>query len=149
MRCLDGITDWMDIEFVQAPGSGDGHGNLLCCSSWGRRVGHDWATKLNWLHCMFRIGTFLVWKLYLNKDILKKKKVCVRVKSLCVKMTSCIPDKPVSITWVPKWRHMWRRAAGKHNGHEPENNLCCCEPPRFRKKKLFYFIFQESYFIIA
>ena len=29
-------------------GVGDGQGGLACCSSWGRRVGHDWATELNW-----------------------------------------------------------------------------------------------------
>ena len=27
-------------------GVGDGKGGLVCCSSWGRRVGHDWVTKL-------------------------------------------------------------------------------------------------------
>ena len=29
-------------------GAGDGQGGLACCGSWGRRVGHDWATELNW-----------------------------------------------------------------------------------------------------
>ena len=33
MRWLDGITDLMDFE--QALGGGDGHGNLACCSPWG------------------------------------------------------------------------------------------------------------------
>ena len=28
-------------EFEQAPGVGDGQGNLACCDSWGLRVGHD------------------------------------------------------------------------------------------------------------
>ena len=28
-------------------GVGDGQGGLACCDSWGRRVGHDWATELN------------------------------------------------------------------------------------------------------
>ena len=28
-------------------GVGDGQGGLACCNSWGRRVGHDWATELN------------------------------------------------------------------------------------------------------
>ena len=28
---------------------GDGQRGLACCSSWGRRVGHDWATELNTL----------------------------------------------------------------------------------------------------
>ena len=29
-------------------GSWWGQGGLACCDSWGRRVGHDWATELNW-----------------------------------------------------------------------------------------------------
>ena len=42
MRWLDGITDLMDMslselrELVM-----DGQGGLVCCDSWGRRVGHD------------------------------------------------------------------------------------------------------------
>ena len=36
-------------EFEQAPGVGDGQGGLACCSPWGHRVRHDWATVLNWL----------------------------------------------------------------------------------------------------
>ena len=35
-------------EFEQAPGVGDGQGNLACCSPWGRRVRHDWVNELNW-----------------------------------------------------------------------------------------------------
>ena len=35
-------------EFEQAPEVGDGQGSLVCCSPWGQRVGHDWATELNW-----------------------------------------------------------------------------------------------------
>ena len=35
-------------EFGWTPGVGDGQGGLVCCNSWGRRVGHDWATELNW-----------------------------------------------------------------------------------------------------
>ena len=33
-------------EFEQAPGVGDGQGSLVCCSSWGCRVRHNWATEL-------------------------------------------------------------------------------------------------------
>ena len=29
-------------------GVGDGQGGLACCDSWGRKVGHDWATELSW-----------------------------------------------------------------------------------------------------
>ena len=35
-------------EFKCTPGADDGQGGLACCDSWGRRVGHDWATELNW-----------------------------------------------------------------------------------------------------
>ena len=35
-------------EFEQASGVGDGQGGLAYCSPWGRRVGHDWVTELNW-----------------------------------------------------------------------------------------------------
>ena len=35
-------------EFEQALRVGDGQGSLVCRSLWGCRVGHDWATELNW-----------------------------------------------------------------------------------------------------
>ena len=48
----DGMVGWHPQlnghEFEQASGVGDGQGSLACCSPWGRRVGHDWATELNW-----------------------------------------------------------------------------------------------------
>ena len=39
-------------EFEWTLGVGDGQGGLACCNSWGRRVGHDWATELNWTEQM-------------------------------------------------------------------------------------------------
>ena len=47
MRWLDGITDSVDMS-EQALGVGNGQGSLACCSPWGRRVGHNWATEINW-----------------------------------------------------------------------------------------------------
>ena len=40
---------WLDgHEFEQALGVGDEQGSLACCSPWDCRVGHDWATEMNW-----------------------------------------------------------------------------------------------------
>ena len=39
-------------EFEWTLGVGDGQEGLVCCDSWGHRVGHDWATELlKWLLC--------------------------------------------------------------------------------------------------
>ena len=47
---IAGWHHWLDgCESGGTPGIGDGQGGLVCCDSWGRRVGHDWATELNWL----------------------------------------------------------------------------------------------------
>ena len=35
--------------FEQTPGDSGGWGSLACCSSWGCRVGHNWATELKWI----------------------------------------------------------------------------------------------------
>ena len=35
-------------KFEQALGVADGQGNLACCNQWECRVGHDWATEMNW-----------------------------------------------------------------------------------------------------
>ena len=35
-------------EFGWTLGVCDGQGHLACCSSWDHRVGHNWATELNW-----------------------------------------------------------------------------------------------------
>ena len=38
MRCLDGITDSMDISLNKLPpGVGDGQGSLVCFSLWGHK----------------------------------------------------------------------------------------------------------------
>ena len=35
MRWMDGTINSVDIE--QAPGDGEGQGNLVCCSPWGHK----------------------------------------------------------------------------------------------------------------
>ena len=47
MRWLHGITDSMDMSLEWSPGVGDGHGDLVCCSSWGRKES-DTTERLNW-----------------------------------------------------------------------------------------------------
>ena len=42
-RCLNYIR-LNEHEFEQAPGDGEGQGSLACCSPWGHRVRHSWAT---------------------------------------------------------------------------------------------------------
>ena len=42
-------------EFEWTLGAGDGQGGLVCCSPWGRRVGHDWATELNWTDTSYKL----------------------------------------------------------------------------------------------
>ena len=57
MRWLDGITDSMDMsssklwELVM-----DRQGSLACCRPWSKKVGHNWATKLNLNSLKIEIG---------------------------------------------------------------------------------------------
>jgi len=39
---------WLDGHAFEQTGSDDGQGSLACCSLWGCRVRHNWATELNW-----------------------------------------------------------------------------------------------------
>ena len=46
---LVGWHHWLNGQgFGWTLGVGDGQGGLACCSSWSHRIGHDWATELNW-----------------------------------------------------------------------------------------------------
>ena len=62
---MAGWHHWLDGRGSEwTPGVGDGQGGLVCCDSWGRfmgsqRVGHNWATELNWTEWVNRrvLGT--------------------------------------------------------------------------------------------
>ena len=46
---MAGWHHWLDgHESEWTPGVSDGQVGLACWDSWGHRVGHDWATELNW-----------------------------------------------------------------------------------------------------
>ena len=47
---MAGWPHWLHgHESEWTPGVGEGQGGLACSDSWGsQRVGHDWATELNW-----------------------------------------------------------------------------------------------------
>ena len=55
-----GWHHWLDEHvFEQAPGVGDGQGSLVCCmqSMGSQRIGHDWATELNFQRwCLEAVG---------------------------------------------------------------------------------------------
>ena len=54
-------------EFEQTPGDCEGQRSLEYCSSWGCRVGHNWATALNWTEgtvCMKKAGKCFILPLY-------------------------------------------------------------------------------------
>ena len=55
-----GWHHWLDgHEFKQAPGVGDGQGNLACCSPWGRKDS-DTTEQLNWTDGSLLFLEFLV-----------------------------------------------------------------------------------------
>ena len=59
---MAGWRHWLDgRESEWTQGVGDGQGGLAYCNSWGRRVGHDWATELNWLNYYCRTVCFSLW----------------------------------------------------------------------------------------
>ena len=44
MRCLDSVTDSMDMSLSKLQGDSKEQGSLACHSSWGCRVRHDYVT---------------------------------------------------------------------------------------------------------
>ena len=62
---MAGWHHWLDgCKSKWTPGVGDGQGGLACCDSWGCRVGHDWATELNWTtHVCAEWGQSEAWEM--------------------------------------------------------------------------------------
>ena len=60
---MAGWHHWLDgRESEWTPGVGDGQEGLACCDSWGHRVGHDWATELNWTESRLTVYITSNWK---------------------------------------------------------------------------------------
>ena len=69
---MAGWHHWLDgCESEWIPGVSDGQGGLACCNFWGRRVGHDWATELNWTNSTILYLTDLTAKYNKVKSYLK------------------------------------------------------------------------------
>ena len=75
-RWLDGITDLMDISLSKLWELVMDREGLACCAPWGRRVGHNWATELNWT--LLRAKAWVL------------SRVCI-----CDRMDSCPPHSSV------------------------------------------------------
>ena len=68
---MAGWHHWLDgRESEWTPGVGDGQGGLACCDSWGCRVGHDWATELNWTDSQKEVVLHLMEWLFGQRDCL-------------------------------------------------------------------------------
>ena len=65
---MAGWHHWFDgHESGWTPGVGDGQGGLACFDSWGRKVGHNWATELNWTEWLMGLPWWLRWwRIYLQ-----------------------------------------------------------------------------------
>ena len=55
-------------EFGWTPWVGDAQGVLACCSSWGHRVRHNWATELNWCRWPHHLQTVRFYFYFSNMD---------------------------------------------------------------------------------
>ena len=89
-----GWHHWLDgHEFEQALGVGDGQGSLVCCSPWGLKEGHDWATELNIFPSSFSHNMVIRWlPLYANTSLLAQANLLLLVKSYLVMSNSVQPQ---------------------------------------------------------
>ena len=71
---------WWTWVWTSSVGVGDGQGSLECCSSWGCRVGHNWATELN---CAKNIKTRAILITYCYKKLLENIHHKIDMKKKC------------------------------------------------------------------
>ena len=82
-----GWHHWLNgHEFESTLGAGDEQGGLVCCSRWGCRVGHDWATELNWYIYIYICNIFIcmyIFYVHINNVISRNN----LISRICFKMT--------------------------------------------------------------
>ena len=83
-------------EFEQAPWVGDGQGSLVRCSPWGRRVGHNWATELNWAE-QHSFVSLLHFQVYFQSPLLHQSEYAI----------PCCNKEPFSESLWLKWTKVY------------------------------------------
>ena len=114
---MAGWHHWLDgRESEWTPGVGDGQGDLACCYSWGRRVGHDWATELNW---RVKITGWLFLSLLPCPSLLIFEGGSVAAKIATGESTN------QSRRWPRRWHQGWDWEAGRTKKKvSQEGSLC-------------------------
>ena len=97
-------------EFGWTLGVGDGQEDLVCCSLWGHRVGHDWATEVNWTECDFSgvrlqyhssCSYLWLWFCPTYNHILKKYQDAPSIMFIYPFCLNLFSDCPMSRKWIP------------------------------------------------
>ena len=112
MRRVDSLErpwwwEGLGHEFEWTLGVGDGQGGLACCDPWSRRVGHDWATELNWTE--YHLSVSASWTMICILFVLMRNMCCMISVSAKInrswtrhKKVRCHPEKPFQIK-----RQLW------------------------------------------
>ena len=74
--------------FGYTPGAGDEQGSLVCCSPWGRRVGHDWVTEQQYFQNS-HFYSVLLWPTFDSSNGIKLETLC---SQNCFDKTDLDPD---------------------------------------------------------
>ena len=81
-------------EFEQAPGVDYGWESLVCCSLWGRKVGHNWAAELNWTFKKLCTVKFTFFLLYSSVELEKYMEIYNSLQSRCRAALLPLPQIP-------------------------------------------------------
>ena len=102
-----GWHHWLNGHgFGWTPGAGDRQGGLVCCSSLGRRVRHNWATELNWSHTVlsdfFFSGFLFPKEIITTLKKLSKQEINISIIICPLTLTDCLlMIKPIKMSiWV-------------------------------------------------